>query len=76
VKKLLVLDKELASVVIDPDWETADVDVENNHYPRQIVPSRVEAYKSMPRSGMVRRDIMQDMKTELKENKKEEGSDN
>jgi len=75
VKKLLVLDKELASVVVDPDWETADVDVENNHYPRQIVLSRVEAFKTPARSGMVRRDIMQDVKTELKEDK-EEGSDN
>ena len=73
VKKLLVLDKELASVVVDPDWETADVDVENNHYPRQIVPSRVQAYKSPPRKGMVRRDIMQDSKTELKKDKEEDG---
>jgi predicted secreted protein len=82
VKKLLVLDKELTNVVVDPDWETADVDVENNHYPRQIVQSRVQAYKSMPRTGMVRRDIMQDAKTELKKDEKEEkeekeeGSDN
>ena len=32
--------------VVDPGWETADVDVENNYYPRQIIPSRVEAYKA------------------------------
>jgi len=68
VRKLIVTDKEkeLASVVVDPGWETADVDVENNHYPRQIIPSRVEAYKSKKRSGKVNRDIMQDIKTELK----------
>jgi hypothetical protein len=66
VKKLLVLDKELVKVVIDPRWETADVDVENNHYPRSIIPSRIEAFKSLPRTGLKRRDIMHDIKTELK----------
>ena len=81
VRKLIVTDKEkeLASVVVDPGWETADVDVENNHYPRQIIPSRVEAYKSKKRSGKVNRDIMQDIKTELKtddEDDKKEKKDN
>jgi len=80
VKKLLVFDKgkELTSVVVDPAWETADVDVENNHYPRRIIPSRVEAFKSKPGTGLVSRDIMQDSKTKLKskgdEEKKDEGS--
>lgn len=68
VSKLIITDKnkELQSVTVDPRWETADVNVENNHYPRQIIPSRIEAYKSKPRSGKVYRDIMQDIKTELK----------
>jgi hypothetical protein len=68
VSKLIVTDKdkELVSVTVDPRWETADVDVENNHYPRRIIPSRIESYKSKKRSGKVYRDIMQDIKTELK----------
>jgi len=68
VKKLIVTDKEkeLERVVVDPHWETADVDNENNHYPRRIIPSRVEAFKTKKRSGKVHRDIMQDIKTELK----------
>ena len=68
VRKLIVTekDKELASVVVDPGWETADVDVENNHYPRQIIPSRIEAYKAKKSKGKVNRDIMQDIKTKLK----------
>jgi hypothetical protein len=41
------------------------VDTHNNHYPRQIIKSRIESYKSKPRSGKVYRDIMQDIKTEL-----------
>lgn len=66
VKKLIVTDKEVTQIVVDPYWETADVDVENNHYPRRIIPSRVEAFKDPSGSGLVRRDIMQDSKTKLK----------
>ncbi len=74
VQKLLISDKELVSVEVDPRWETADVDVHNNHYPRKIIPSRIEAYKSKPRSGKVYRDIMQDIKTELDTDVKEDGN--
>jgi hypothetical protein len=68
VNKMIITDKdkELVSVTVDSRWETADVDVNNNHYPRQIIPSRIEAYKSKKRTGKVHRDIMQDIKTELK----------
>ena len=68
VNKLIVTEKDkvLQSVTVDPHWETADVDVENNHYPRRIIPSRIEAYKAKPRSGKVNRDIMNDIKTKLK----------
>lgn len=74
VKKLIVTEKskELVSVQIDPHWETADVDVSNNRYPQQFIQSRVEAYKSKARSGKVYRDIMQDIKTELKKEEKED----
>ncbi len=66
VSKLLILDKELAGVTIDPRWETADVDIENNNYPRRIIPSRIEAFKREPRDGLKQKDIMHDIKTELK----------
>ena len=68
VSKLIVTEKskQLVSVAVDPGWETADVDVENNYYPRRIIPSRVEAYKSKKRTGKVYRDIMHDSTTELK----------
>ncbi|WP_460312704.1 M1 family aminopeptidase [Aliiglaciecola aliphaticivorans] len=68
VSKLIITDKnkELVSVTVDPHWETADVDVSNNHYPRKIIPSRIEAYKTKKRSGKVYRDIMHDIKTEVK----------
>ena len=68
VKRLIITDtnKILASVTVDPHWETADVDINNNHYPRKIIPSRIEAYKVKKSTEKVARDIMQDIKTELK----------
>lgn len=77
VSKLIVTEKgkELVSVTVDPHWETADVDVENNHYPRQIIPSRIEAYKSKPRSTYEYRDLMNDVKTELKTDDDDEDED-
>ena len=67
VKKLVVTDKTLTSVEVDPRWETADVDVENNHYPRRIIPSRIEAYKSEKREKWEYRDLMHDINKKLKE---------
>ena len=69
VQKLFVFDKEVDQVIVDPDWYTADTNIENNYYPRRIIPSRIEAYKASPRTGWKRRDIMHDIKTELKKPK-------
>ncbi|MEH6396498.1 M1 family metallopeptidase [Pseudoalteromonas sp.] len=68
VQKLIITDnnKPLVSVSVDPRWETADVDVENNNYPRRIIPSRIEVYKRDKSKAKVSRDIMHDIKTELK----------
>ena len=68
-------DQVLKSVTVDPRWETADVDVENNHYPRRIIPSRIEAYKSKRSATGVRRDLMQEIKTELKTDDELEDND-
>ncbi len=71
VSKLIVTDKDkvIASVTVDPHWETADVDVENNYYPRRIIDSRIEAFKKKDNKKWERRDIMHDSKAELKETK-------
>ncbi len=67
VRKLIIGDRSnpITQVVVDPNWETADVDIENNYYPRRIIPSRVEAFKSKRPATGARRDIMHDIKTEL-----------
>jgi len=69
VSKLIVTDKELVSAVIDPKWLTADTDIENNHYPRQIIQSRVEAFKREKDKDRVGMDLMNDSKTKLKDKK-------
>jgi hypothetical protein len=60
VSKLLVFDKgkELSQVVVDPNWETADADVGNNYYPRQIMDSRIETFKRSGSSSRTGRDLM------------------
>ncbi|MGB7419025.1 MAG: M1 family metallopeptidase [Erythrobacter sp.] len=60
VSKLFVFpkEKELIEVVIDPDWETADADLENNYYPRRIIDSRVEAFKQPDPTSRTGRDLM------------------
>lgn len=45
VSKLLIRDKTLTQVVVDPNWETADVDTTNNYWPARAVPSRIELFK-------------------------------
>lgn len=73
VKKLLVTDRELTQIVVDPNWETADTDVENNHFPRRIVPSRIEAFKVPGSTSLEARDLLQDSKTELDSDDEGEG---
>ncbi|NVJ50973.1 MAG: aminopeptidase [Gammaproteobacteria bacterium] len=66
VSKLIVTEKEIQSVVVDPGWETADVNIENNFYPRRIIPSRIESYKAKKREGWEYKDIMHNIKQPLK----------
>ncbi|MEO0697074.1 MAG: M1 family metallopeptidase [Pseudomonadota bacterium] len=67
VRKLFVFDKgtEIKQVTIDPNWETGDADTENNHYPRRIIPSRIEAFKSEREPSFSRKDIMNDIRQPL-----------
>ncbi len=45
VTKLVVTDKVINMVEVDPFRETADAERENNYYPPRIVPSRLEVFK-------------------------------
>jgi len=43
--KVFVFDKDVDSVELDPNLETADCDLSNNHWPPKTVQSRFELYK-------------------------------
>ncbi|WP_417438556.1 M1 family metallopeptidase [Idiomarina sp.] len=61
VSKLLIRDKTLTQVVVDPNWETADVDTSNNYWPAKAVPSRIELFKREDRN----KSMMEDYNEEL-----------
>ena len=39
---MVIRDKEIVSVEVDPHFETADADTANNHWPRRIEDKRLE----------------------------------
>ncbi len=45
VSKLLISDREIKQLTLDPHLETADVDRANNHFPPQPVKSRFQLFK-------------------------------
>ena len=45
ISKVFAMNKKIKSVNIDPLLETADIDIENNSFPRKPKPSRFEVFK-------------------------------
>jgi len=73
VTKMIVTDKEVSAVVLDPNYETADTDTFNNFFPRRIIESRFDLVKEEARS---RRDMLKENLEEIKlleDYKKEQG---
>lgn len=71
VTKLLMTEKAIKSITLDPRLETADVALENNYFPPRITKSRFELYKS---SGRFRGGGGNPMKTALDRNKSKKKS--
>jgi hypothetical protein len=46
VSKLVTSKKEVKSITLDPNLETADADLSNNFFPRRPVPTRFQVFKS------------------------------
>lgn len=51
VTRVLATNKELASIVVDPDMETADVDTSNNSWPQEEKPNEFEKFKEEKTKG-------------------------
>lgn len=45
VSKLIVTKKEAKAIVLDPNLETSDTDLNNNFFPRRTVPTRFQVFK-------------------------------
>lgn len=67
VSKLIVTDKEIASIEIDPQLETADTDRDNNFFPRKLEPAQMKIFKQEKKKN-----AMQKAKGEKGEDKPEQ----
>jgi len=67
VTKLIVRNKRIDKIELDPAHQTADADYGNNIFPPEMTSSRIELYKSMRSS----KSLMADMLVELKSDKAE-----
>ncbi|RUO76891.1 aminopeptidase [Idiomarina tyrosinivorans] len=64
VSKMIMTDKEIKEIIVDPNWETADTDLSNNYWPQRVIPSRIELYKRGVWGG--KNSMMEDYDEELK----------
>jgi hypothetical protein len=67
VSKLLIRDKEVQSIELDPNLESADVDRSNNYFPRRVVPSRFKVFKEEKK-----RNEMQEAREPIDDDEKKE----
>jgi hypothetical protein len=44
--KVFALGKPVKQVILDPNLETSDIDLDDNYFPRRMMPSRFEIFKS------------------------------
>ncbi|MEM7311785.1 MAG: M1 family metallopeptidase [Planctomycetota bacterium] len=72
VKKLFVTEKVIKSVTLDPHLETADVDLENNHWPRKVIKSRFQLYKDKDKKNDMQKARGQE---DEKDDEEEEGDE-
>lgn len=61
VSKLIISEEEISEVIIDPHWETADVNINNNYWPARPIKSRFELFKRKKK-----RNLMHDYNQPLK----------
>lgn len=45
VSKVFILDKEIKSLRLDPFLETADTDLNNNSWPKEVLPTKYQLFK-------------------------------
>ena len=68
VNKVFACEREVKSIILDPQLETADVDLSNNSWPQRVAPTRFELFKE--NQGRSRENPMQRAKREAELNGK------
>jgi len=68
VTKVFACEREVKSIILDPQLETADVDISNNTWPQRLAPTRFELFKE--NQGRSRENPMQRAKREAELNNK------
>ena len=73
--KIFATKRLVTSITLDPKLETADIDLINNHWPRKMIESKFELYKSKKYN---RRKIYKEnkMQRKIRADKKLEGNKN
>lgn len=51
VSKLVITPRTIKRIILDPHLETADTDLENNYFPRQVLKSRFQVFKERKQPG-------------------------
>lgn len=62
VSKVFMFNKEVEQITLDPYYETADTELNNNFWPPKVVPTRFQLYKSNRDYGRGRTNPMQEAK--------------
>jgi hypothetical protein len=68
VTKVFACEREVKSIILDPQLETADIDISNNTWPQRVAPTRFELFKE--NQGRSRENPMQRAKREAELNNK------
>ncbi len=74
VSKLIVTDKEIVRLELDPKRQTADVDEGNNHWPEKMVPSRFKLFKDEKKKNPMQK-AADDQKDDPPQDAEDESSD-
>ncbi len=76
IDKLIVSDKEVVRLELDPRRETADAETSNNHWPPKLVPSRFKLFKDQKKKNEMQKfNGQQEAKKDQEKPKPEEQPD-
>ncbi|MEM9287686.1 MAG: M1 family metallopeptidase [Pseudomonadota bacterium] len=67
VTKLMISERPIVALAVDEKHELPDADRQNNHYPRKIKTSRLQAFKAQDETRNLMKDMLKDLLPEEKD---------